>query len=401
MLLCGFSRLDISPGTDLTLVGYAFRNTDLPPGNDGVHDPLHARVLALRDGQGTALLASVDLCWVPQDLSREIRKAMAERVGIDASRVILSATHTHSGPLPLSLETACQREGLSAEDAVALPQVVYGQYLKSRLVDAAARANGHLFPVEAYAQEAPLGLAYDRRIHTSRGIEHCWGPQRDATQRPDLAADPTCNVLVLQQSNGPRRCLLWSLGAHPVVMGQVNRSVSADYPGLANHLLEEYLPGCRPMFCLGAAGHAHPWIATQEDTALLLPVARAAASFVALLTQGTRPVADPQTLRLQIAAETVNIASQDLDVAIWRLGEQWIVVVPVELFDELGLDLRRRLGGHVILATVSNGAHGYWPTAPAFDEGAYEVDIARRRGLAPGDGEKLVDALVALADSLR
>ena len=54
-----------------------------------------------------------------------------------------------------------------------------------------------------------------------------------------------------------------------------------------------------------------------------------------------------------------------------------------------------------MLATVSNGEHGYWPTASAFAEGAYEVDMARDAGLSPGDGEKLIDALVALADSVR
>ena len=61
MLRAGFARIDITPGTDCNLIGYEFRTTDLPPGNDGVHDPLSARVLVLDDGAAPAAVVSLDL----------------------------------------------------------------------------------------------------------------------------------------------------------------------------------------------------------------------------------------------------------------------------------------------------------------------------------------------------
>lgn len=97
------------------------------------------------------------------------------------------------------------------------------------------------------------------------------------------------------------------------------------------------------------------------------------------------------------AARTVEIGRFELALAAWRIGPCRLLAAPVELFQELGLALRRRVGGPLILATNANGSTGYWPTAEAFEEGGYEVEPS---GPARGDGERLVEELVALAEAL-
>jgi hypothetical protein len=72
------------------------------------------------------------------------------------------------------------------------------------------------------------------------------------------------------------------------------------------------------------------------------------------------------------------------------------MAVPVEMFEELALDLRKRAGGPVFLMTLANGWEEYLPHRAGFDQGGYEVDAARQHGYKPGDGEALVDALLAL-----
>lgn len=398
ILRAGFARIDITPGTDCTLEGYAFRWEAVPAGNLGVHDPLYASVLILEDGGRPAVLANVQLCEVPTDLARQLRREIAEKVGTVPERVILSAVHTHSGPGLMSAEKAIKR-GKMREGEVPPPEVAYGSLLREKLLEAVAAAACMRYPVEVYAAEAPLGMAYNRRVSTADGgVEYCWDAQRSPELRPALAPDPTCTVVALKQPNGPRSYLLWSIGMHPVVGGQVNRLVSADYPGRACALIEEAIPGCRSIFFLGAAGEAHPWIATQDRLEGIEPVARSAASFVSLLAHGTRPVGAHG--KLSIAARSVEIGGCELDLAVWRLEDLWLVAAPVELFGDLGADLRRRLEGPVLLATLSNGAEGYWPTSRAFAEGGYEVDIARNHGLEPGVGEKLIDELVELAGTL-
>jgi hypothetical protein len=118
---------------------------------------------------------------------------------------------------------------------------------------------------------------------------------------------------------------------------------------------------------------------------------------VALLAQALRP----GHAELRTAARTVRIGKAELDLAVWRVGGCWIAAAPVELFSDLGLALRRRLSGPVIVATVADGWTGYWPTAEAFAEGKYEVEIARRLGRRPQDGARLIEALAALAETLR
>jgi hypothetical protein len=184
---------------------------------------------------------------------------------------------------------------------------------------------------------------------------------------------------------------VWSVVAHPVVLGKTSRVVSADYPGVACRMIERYLPGSKAMFVLGAAGETQPWIATQEDPAQVDLVARPAASFAALLTQAVRPVADAgQPIRLACCAETVTIGKLHVDVTVWRIGSAWIVALPVELFGQLALDLCKRLDGPVLLATLANGWMQYWPTREAHAEGGYEVDTVPG-GFEAGNGEQLID----------
>ncbi|MEO8616576.1 MAG: hypothetical protein ABI600_15645, partial [Luteolibacter sp.] len=180
-----------------------------------------------------------------------------------------------------------------------------------------------------------------------------------------------------------------------VVLGRTSPWISADFPGRACDLIDQYLPDTQSMFFMGASGHSQPWISTQEDPAKLEPVARAAASFVALLAEGTRPLADH--LRLSVSHGEVETGAGKLGLTVISLGGIRLMAVPVELFEELSLDLRRRSKGPVFLMTLANGWNEYLPDRAAFAEGAYEVEAAVSQGYKPGDGEALVDALLKLA----
>ena len=376
MLRAGFARVEITPDKSADLIGYEFRQSDLPPGNIGVHDPLFARVLVLDDGQQRAAMVSLDHCILLAPFARDLRRAVARQLKTSADRVIVSCTHTHSGPFYRK-----------------------SAWLRDCVTAAAAQAAGLTYAVTISAQESPLGLGYNRRVPTSQGLRHCWNPQEFPELDPGPAPDPTCTVLVLRQVNGPRQYLLWSVGAHPVVLGKTSRLVSADWPGRACQLIDEAVPGRQSLFLLGACGDVHPWIATQEDPAMIEPVARAAAGLVTLLSHAGRGSAAAPTL--SIVTKRVRIGRSTLDLAVWRLAGVWIVAAPVELFGALAAALRRQVTGPVMLATNSNGSTGYWPTRAAFAEGGYEVESARAMGRKPGDGERLVQALVGLIAAKR
>jgi hypothetical protein len=371
MLRAGFAKVDITPGPDANLIGYEFRQTNLPPGNTGVHDPLFVRVLVIDDGTGKlAAIVSLDHCILMVPFARQLRRAVAGKLKTSADRVLVSCTHTHSGPF-------YQRS----------------PWLQQRVVAAAAQAAGLTYQVTVTAQYSPLGLGYNRRVATKDGIRHCWNPQEFPNLNPGPSPDPTCTVAVLRQINGRRQFVLWNVGAHPVVLGKTSRVISADWPGRACQLIDESGPATHSLFLLGACGDIHPWIATQEDPAQIEPVARTAAGMVTLLAQADRAQKGaPTGTGLRIATKTWR----GLDLAMWNLAGVQLAAAPVELFSELSVQLRQQMPGPLLIATNTNGWTGYWPTRTAFAEGGYEVDGARAMGRKPGDGEKLVAELAKL-----
>ncbi len=371
----GYAVAEITLDEQVSLMGYGFR----APGYDAVHEPLMMRGLALELGEGpVAVLLSLDLCVIPRELARRFREEIAEELETEVSRVMLVTTHTHSGPYP---EETWMLESV-------LPQAK----------DVAKRAAGLTYPVSLWTREAPCGLGYNRRVKDADGrIQHCWNPQEYPDLIPELSPDPTCSLLEFRQVNGSRRTLIWNLGIHPVVLGKTCRVLSGDYPGVANRLLQE--KQIDPLFVMGASGEVHPWVATQEDPDQASAMGEAAAAFVRILSQGGRPVGWAEGDALQSVAESVAFGENELDLCVWKLGELYIVGVPVELFAELGAAIREQLKAPVILATLTNGWHQYWPTEQAHYEGGYEID-AEPEGFRVGDGERLLAEVLRLAKSL-
>ena len=87
-----------------------------------------------------------------------------------------------------------------------------------------------------------------------------------------------------------------------------------------------------------------------------------------------------------------------LRISALEFGPLLHVGVQGELFVALGQQVRARLGDdRTCIAALCDGTVGYLPTAAAFAEGGYEPNASVLR---PGEGERLVDAIVALAQPL-
>lgn len=398
-LRAGFARVAITPGQDLSVFGYDFRQRHLQPGNRGVLHPLHVQTLVVEDSNYEKLvLASLDVAVIPTEIARRWRAEIAEALEMPAANVILSATHTHSAPLLADAQQARAWE-MEGADGQEPPEVTWAEYVRKQVLESAHLANGLKYPVQPWVIQAPLGIAFDRRVHREDGsIAVCWEPQQFPDRVPELAVDPTLSLLEFRQTNGDRRYLLWNVGAHPVVLGKTSKVISSDFPGVANAMIEERVAGARSLFVNGACGHNQPWLSTQEDPKAVEIVAEACASFVTLLRGGAQPVASEG--QIAVASETLSLANVELDVTVAQIGGVVLATVPAELFGELAITLRNRIEAPLLLATLTQGWEGYLPHEAAFEEGAYEVEIGKRVGYEPGDGEKLVDHLIGMVESL-
>src|SRR5262245_10834825 len=65
---------------------------------DKLADPLDARGLVLDDGATKVAIVVVDSCMMPRDLLDEAKQLASRATGIPTSRMLISATHTHSAP---------------------------------------------------------------------------------------------------------------------------------------------------------------------------------------------------------------------------------------------------------------------------------------------------------------
>ena len=83
------------------------------------------------------------------------------------------------------------------------------------------------------------------------------------------------------------------------------------------------------------------------------------------------------------------------------IGDVAIVGVPAEFFTVLGQEIKRRSPfRYTYVAELANDWIGYLPDKKGFELGGYQTWTGLHSYAAPGTGEKVVDAAVALLEEL-
>ncbi|MCH8540471.1 MAG: hypothetical protein LAT58_06840 [Opitutales bacterium] len=403
----GFAQEWFPHDPRLTPFGFGFRSGKFPPGNEGQEAPLGLSCTALQnDGpqQDLLLLFSLDLAILFDDLAEHLRQTIAKATNLPAPNIQLACTHTHSAPLPAldpSSESGARiSEFLPGDEPGAIRS--FTENLTQLAVRAAHRALGLLVPVRVRYQQALTGLGYQRRVpqKPDEAPALCWNQEEFPHLSPPPSPDPWLSLLLLEPLGGSEPFVLWSTGIHPVTLGKTSRLLSPDWPGATNRLLAEHLGSRRIAFFQGASGEVHPWLATGAETKELSLMAAAMAAQIRLLVRTARPWPEDQPL-WAMAADTLSLTRENsLPLTLLRLGPFAAPVLPLELFASLAQSWRKSWAAPLFPITLANGWQAYWPDQQAFREGGYEVDVARRWGRKPGDGEKLVAAYDHLSAKL-
>src|SRR4051812_32410799 len=84
-LRIGAARVDVTPS-----------ERELPKNGFGVLDHLYSRAIVLDNGAAAAALVTVDAIAIPDPLWQTVSQQIATELGIPATHVMLTATHTHS-----------------------------------------------------------------------------------------------------------------------------------------------------------------------------------------------------------------------------------------------------------------------------------------------------------------
>ena len=233
----GIARINITPPPGAYVSGYRLRAERAWT----VQDELWATALAV-ESNGTCLaLITTDLLYLPHAIVGAVRRGILEHTGIPTDHIMVSCTHTHSGP-----ET--QEGALSvlgdAQDWKKRTDEDYLRVLEAKLVGAAVMAWKRREPVAIGAGRGELrGCVINRR-------------------NPQGVVDPEVSVLRIDPASRTWSGMLVNFTCHPTSMGPRVEApvISPDYPGHLARFLESlgdtetYV-----LFANGAAGNSGPW----------------------------------------------------------------------------------------------------------------------------------------------
>ena len=93
-LKAGFARVNVTPMLGIHVAGY-FKERIA----DGVLDELEINALALRAGENTLLLLSMDICHISTKRCEGFRKHIEEATGVPAGNILIYAYGPRHGAL--------------------------------------------------------------------------------------------------------------------------------------------------------------------------------------------------------------------------------------------------------------------------------------------------------------
>ena len=240
-LLAGAAAADITPADVQFLFGYPH----VARYSTGVHDRLLSSALFLHDGRTSLLLVANDVIYVSKATACRVRERIERETGIPAANIMVTATHTHSGPMTVDV--------LSSEADPAAPKTDprYVAYLEDRMVEAAGKAGGHARPAE-------IGLA--------RADGSCVGGNRHDPRGP---SDPEAPVLVVRDlSSHAFLAVMPVCSMHPTVLHEDSTLVSGDFPAMTRQYLQQRVLGgqCPVVYHTGPCGNQSPRHVARANT---------------------------------------------------------------------------------------------------------------------------------------
>jgi hypothetical protein len=433
-LRVGAASTNITPPPAIPMAGYYAER-----GASGVHDDLFAKTIVLNSQGAFAALVAIDLITTPPDLVEEARREIERAAGIPAANVMISATHSHTGPV---LDTKSPFGGKS--------QLVarYRAELPGKIADAVRQAKTRMVAAKLSAARGREGsIAFNRRYHMKDGTVG-WNPgkRNPAILKPAGTIDPDVPFVFFASSDGKSLATYVNYAVHLDNIGAP--LISADMPATLSRCLADFKgPEMLTLFTAGCCGDVNHidvnWSENQSGFGNAARMGTILAAEVLRNWPGLRPVEfdairvkstlvslapaelkehdiddaratiarvevsqskRPSFLEMVQAYKVRDVAARngrpyEVEVQVIALGNEiaW-VSLPGEIFTELGLAIKQDSPfPFTIIAELANGSIGYIPSRRAYAQGNYEVISAR---CAEGSGERLVDAAVKMLNEL-
>lgn len=421
----GYAEENINPKLGIAIEGYY-----VPRFAKSILSDLKAIALAVKSGDETVIILSLDICEIDLNALNKIKSAIAVKTGIKAENLFISATHTHTGP--------CLKDsGYFDYDATIVKE--YLDFLAEQSAKAAEQSLKDLKPAKmGYAVgKAPDRIAYIRRYKMKDGSTMTCPPINDPNiDHPLGTLDQRVNVLRFDRVGG-ESIVIMNYGLHAdTVNGEM---ISSDWVGWTQTTLSKSLDGVKCLCVMGAQGdvgstNVHPTDSDMNDTEISFDnemkspgmarfVGRALAGtvlqvydkvqyvdvdsikivtekidvemnipdkedlplahkYAELHEQGRDDLIPFKAMELTtVVAEAMRMVRLEnspktkvMEMKGLRLGNIALVGIPGEPFTEIGERIKAIGGFDLIMpCALTNGYEGYFPSKAAYQEGGYEA----------------------------
>ena len=420
----GVARVDITPQDTLWLAGYASR---LHAAQGTLHR-LWAKAVALQDQNGKqAVLITADLLGFPKNIADRITGTCIKKYNLDRSQIILSSSHTHTGPV--LRESLYLIYKLNDEHIEKIEE--YSEQLIHKIIDLVGAALKARKPARLTAGNGVVRFQVNRRNNEAKGLS----VQTDLNGPNDYAVP----VLQLRQEDGGLFAAVFGYACHPTVLNDY--LWSGDYPGFAQLALEEKYPGITALFFQGCGADQNPLprrsagLARQYGRELAAAVERVIEENQDTLQAGLKTgfseinlvfdtPPDRESIKKLATDSTAGFpqvwAKSMLDkiknqkplptsypypIQIWQLGDQLIIALGGEVVIDYAITLKRLYGQDAFVMGYCNDVMGYIPSLEILREGGYEGAVAQIVYDLPANWRadietQIISQVIKLADKL-
>ena len=230
-LYVGAAQFPITPDSTVYIAGHSHNRKSA-----GVHDDLFAKAVVIDNGQDHITLLTIDCIGLLYPELLEIRKRVeTKQPTIQTEKIILSSTHTHSGPDVV---------GLWGPDM--MHSGVDDKYLDA-LVETAAMA-----VLSAWESRSKTIAKYGISTTGHQWVHNISEPSE---------VDRSLTILSFEDSEGRPIASLSNFACHPTFLDAVNDSISSDYPGGFYQSMDENRGGVN-LFLQGSIGG---WIQPEGE----------------------------------------------------------------------------------------------------------------------------------------
>jgi len=457
--LVGTSSTDITPDGPVALTGQFHLRIA-----SQADTPLTANVIvveSITEGgpSDCAVMVSCDLIYIPHEVLNGVREETSRRLPeLDASKIFLNGTHTHTGPVLIDDKYKIPSEGV-------IQPSEYRQFLAQRIAEAIADAweNRSAGSVSWGLSHATVG--YSRRAVYADGSARMYGPTDTANFRHmEGSEDHDINTMFFWDAEGDLIGMVVNVSC-PSQEVESGRTVHADFWHPTRELLHErYAKEVCIVAWTGASGDQSPHVKYREEAEDRMRRLRGLSNIEEIARRIVRAVDDAYeivqndrhedsalmhevetlTLPMRLVTEAEYAEAQaeveraknlikanpnasnsqhrrmcwyqatvdryeqqqtdpaptyEMELHVLRIGDAVICTNSFEMFTDYGIRIKGRSRAIQTFVVQLAGPGTYLPTETGVQGGHYSA-VVHSSLVGPEGGQVLVDRTVEVIDSL-